>query len=162
VEQLYLQQGADVCTYHLVSSRFRAFGTPAAVQGSSTEAWVAGSSAAQLAMEDLVASGPPAVKKKHHSVSNSSSAGQAGGSVQESQPQDTSTGQQDEVDTTATVNQQPSPVSATTSTRLGLESQRQSSSTALMSQLTVMAWARMLHPHSCSSRAWPQLQKLHC
>jgi hypothetical protein len=38
VEQLYLQQGAEACTYRLVSSRFRAFGTPAAVQGSSTEA----------------------------------------------------------------------------------------------------------------------------
>jgi hypothetical protein len=71
-------------------------------------------------MEDLVASGPPAGKKEHNSVSSSSSsAGQAGGSMQQSQPQDTSTGQQDEVDTTATVNQQqPLPVSAITSTRL--------------------------------------------
>jgi hypothetical protein len=99
VEQLYLQQGADVCKYRLVSSRFRAFGTPAAVQGSSTEAWVAGSSAVHLAMEDLVDSGPPAVKKKHNSVnSSSSSAGPASGSVLQSQPQDTSTGQQDDVD----------------------------------------------------------------
>uniref|UniRef100_A0A383VQ66 Uncharacterized protein n=2 Tax=Tetradesmus obliquus TaxID=3088 RepID=A0A383VQ66_TETOB len=114
VEQLYLQQGAEVCTYRLVSSRFRASGTPAAVQGSSTEAWVAGLSAAQLAMEDLVASGPPAVKKKHSSVSSSSSAGQAGGSMQ----QDTATGQQDEFDTTATESQQPSPVRTITSTRL--------------------------------------------
>jgi hypothetical protein len=117
VQQLYMQQGAEVCTYRLVSSRFRAFGTLAAVQGSSTEAWVAGSSAAQLAMEDLVATGPPAVRKKHRSAS-SSSAGQVGGSMQQSHPQDASSGQQDEVDTTATVNQQPSPVSATTGTRL--------------------------------------------
>jgi hypothetical protein len=67
-------------------------------------------------MEDLVASGPLAVKKKHNSVS-SSSAGQAGGSMQQSQTQDASTCQQDEVDTTATVNQQPSP-GAVTCTRL--------------------------------------------
>jgi hypothetical protein len=118
VEQLYLQQGAELCTYRLVSSRFRAFGTPAAVQGSSTEAWVALSSAAQLAMEDLVASGPPAAKKKHNSVSSRSSAGLASGSVQQLQTQDTSIGQQGEVDTMAAVNQQPLPVSATTSTPL--------------------------------------------
>jgi hypothetical protein len=58
--------------------------TQAAIQGSSTEGWVAGSSAAQLSMEDMVATGPPAVKKKHNSVSSSSSAGQAGGSMQQS------------------------------------------------------------------------------
>jgi hypothetical protein len=69
-------------------------------------------------MEDLVASGPPAAKKKHNIVSSSSSAGQAGGSVQQLQTQDTSTGQQGEVDTMANLNQQPLPVSATTSTRL--------------------------------------------
>jgi hypothetical protein len=39
--------------YRLVSSRYRAFELLAAVQGSSSEAWVAGPFAAQLAMEDL-------------------------------------------------------------------------------------------------------------
>lgn len=57
-------------------------------------------------------------KKCSSSSSSSSSAGQAGGSMQQTQPQDTSAGQQDEVDTTATVNQQLLPVRDTTSTRL--------------------------------------------
>eukprot|EP00883_Tetradesmus_obliquus_P002925 jgi/Sobl393_1/1313/SZX79318.1 len=102
VALLYQQPGTEVCTYRLLSSRYRGFGTPAAVLGSDTEAWVAGPSAAQLAMEDLVATAPPAVKKNHSSISSSSSAGQAGSSRQQPGPSNTSASQQDEVEATAT------------------------------------------------------------
>eukprot|EP00883_Tetradesmus_obliquus_P008900 jgi/Sobl393_1/19650/SZX69229.1 len=95
-----------------------AFGTPAAALGCNTEAWVAGPSAAQLAMEDLVATAPPAVKKNHSSISSSSSAGQAGSSRQQPGPSNTSASQQDEVEATATANQQLSPVGGTASRRL--------------------------------------------
>jgi hypothetical protein len=69
-------------------------------------------------MEDLVATGPPAVETKHSGISSSTSAGQAGDSRQQSRAPDSSAGQQDDVETTATKHQQPSPVTGTTSTRL--------------------------------------------